>query len=399
MGVDFAANCLDEGVREQLGERFRFRQHDLTTALGETFDYGYCTDVLEHIPPKDVKKVLRNIATASRKLYLNISTVPDVMGALVGEPLHLTVKDPWWWQERLEEIGFRTDWSHYDDESVTFYGSAYANAGDFSDISRLNVEEDRAKENIRANLDLGLQEIVPHEVQPDVKVILLAGGPSLKAHEDEILEQGRQGVPCVTVNGTYNCLLDRGVKPAAMVMVDAREFNKRFVSRHVDTCKYLVSSQCDNELVKSLPAERTWLWHAGQSEMIRSTLMEWSEEKGVKREWFPVYGSSTVISRAITLLAMLGFRKIEIFGWDSCLLDGEHHAYEQKENDSREIVTVTVGGREFRCHPWMVVQANEFPKLVKHIYSQVPDLELSVRGDGLLAAILNYSAQETSNGS
>jgi hypothetical protein len=47
----------------------------------------------------------------------------------------------------------------------------------------------------------------------------------------------------------------------------------------------------------------------------------------------------------------------------------------------------------------MVVQAHEFPKLVKHIYSQVPDLQLSVRGDGLLAAILNHSAQEHSNGS
>jgi SAM-dependent methyltransferase len=396
-GVDFAPNCLDDGVREHLGERFRFLQHDLTTPLAEKFDYGFCTDVLEHIPPQDVGRVLYNICAASKKIYLHISTVPDVMGALIGEPLHLTVESPFWWQEKLEKIGFRTDWSHYDDQSVTFYGSVYATAQDFDDISKLNVEQDVVIANIKSNLNLGLKEIVPHEIQPDTVVYLLAGGPSLKQHEAEVIEAGKSGIPCVTVNGTYNWLLDRGIRPAAHVMVDAREFNRRFVTKHIDTCKYLVSSQVDHELVKSLPPEQTWLWHSGQSDMVKQTLQEWSEESGIKREWFPVFGASTVVSRAITLLAMLGFRKIEIFGWDSCILDDRHHAYDQPENDAGLVVPITVGNREFKCHPWMAVQANEFPKLVRHIYSQVPDLQLSVRGDGLIAAILSHSA-EMNNG-
>jgi SAM-dependent methyltransferase len=176
--LDFAGNSLDPEVRSRLGERFRFLQHDLTHPVGERFDYGFCTDVLEHIEPENVGRVLFNICASARKVYLNISTVPDVMGALIGEPLHLTVESPFWWQEQLEKIGFRTDWSHYDDESVTFYGSAYATAQDFDDISKLNVEHDVVISNIKANLDLGLKEIVPHEVQ-DTVVYLLAGGPSL----------------------------------------------------------------------------------------------------------------------------------------------------------------------------------------------------------------------------
>jgi len=315
------------------------------------------------------------------------------MGAVIGEPLHLTVRDPFWWHSKMESFGFRVDWSHYDNHTVCFYGSAYANAQDFSDISKLNESHEKVISNIKANLDLGLKEIVPHEVQPDAVVYLLAGGPSLKAYESEVVEAGKSGLPCVTVNGTYNWLIERGVRPAAHVMVDAREFNKRFVTQHIDTCKYLVSSQCDNELVKSLPKEQTWMWHAGQSDLVKQTLMEWSEERGIKREWFPVFGASTVITRAITLLAMLGFRKIEVFGWDSCLIDDDHHAYSQPENDSKDVITVYLGGKEFKCHPWMVVQANEFPKVVKHVYSSVPDLELSVRGNGLLAAILEHSAR------
>lgn len=397
-GIDFAGNCLDPAVREQLGERFRFVEHDLTIPLGEKFAYGFCTDVLEHIPTKDVRTVLSNIFVAAKKVYLAISTVDDVMGALVGEPLHLTVRDPFWWDDVVRSLGFEPEWSFYDDHTVCFYGSAYATAQDFSDISKLNTSHEHVVANIKANLDLGLKEIEPHEIQPDVVVYLLAGGPSLKQHEAEVIEAGRAGVPCVTVNGSYGWLLDRGIRPAAHVQVDAREFNRRFITRHVDTCKYLVSSQCDNELVKSLPAEQTWLWHSGPSDLVKQTLMEWAEETGERREWYPVYGASTVVSRAVTLLALLGFRKIEIFGWDSCLMDGEHHSYDQPENDSKDIVTVTVGDRHFRCHPWMVVQANEFPKVVRHIYSQVPDLELSVRGNGLIAAILN-EAMEKQNGS
>src|SRR5512139_2210554 len=109
VGVDFAGNSLDPAVREHLGERFRFVRHDLTAPLNETYDFGFCTDVLEHIPPEDVDKVLTNIGTAAKKVYFAISTVPDVMGALVGEPLHLTVESPFWWHDKLKEVGYRID--------------------------------------------------------------------------------------------------------------------------------------------------------------------------------------------------------------------------------------------------------------------------------------------------
>ena len=392
LAVDFAANCLDADVRAALSERFRFRQHDLNTPLGEKVDFGYCTDVLEHLPESSVDTVLRNIFVAAHKVYLAISTVDDVMGALIGEPLHLTVRDPFWWHDRLTSLGIRIDWSTYDDHTVCFWASAYANGEDFSDRGKLNVEESRLRDNIRANLALGLNEIAPHQVQPDTTIYLLAGGPSLNDFETQIVASGKSGTPIVTVNGTYNWLLDRGIRPAAQVMVDSREFNARFVSRHVDTCKYLISSQCDPEFVRTLPREQTLLWHSGDSTVCESTIREYDEEHGIKREFYPVHGGSTVISRAITLLAMLGFRRIEIFGWDSCLKDDDHHAYAQPENDSRSIYTIRVGGRSFKCHGWMVVQANELTKLVKHIWGHLPDLDLIVHGDGLIAHMLNHSA-------
>ena len=389
--LDFAANSLDAEVRAQLGERLRFRQHDLTTPVGEKFDAGFCTDVLEHIKPSEVDCVLANIFTAARKVYLAISTVPDVMGSVIGEPLHLTVESPFWWHDKLESLGFRIDWSHYQDGVVCFYGSAYANGQDFSDRGGLNVEESRIKANIIANLALGLQEIAPHEAQ-DTVIYLLAGGPSLSDFETGIIEAGRSGTPIVTVNGTYNWLIDRGIRPAAQVMVDARTSHRRFVTRTVDTCKYLISSQCDNEILRSLPANQTYLWHSGESEIAKQAVEEYAEANNQKREWYPVHGGSTVVSRAITLLAMLGFRKIEVFGWDSCLRDNAHHAYNQPENDGGPVFDIKVGGRTFRCNPWMVVQANELDKLVRHIWSHVDGLDIEVHGDGLIAHMFNHAA-------
>jgi SAM-dependent methyltransferase len=391
VGFDFAANCLDAGID------IEFRQHDLTTPLDmPVSDFGFSTDVLEHIEPDNVDRVLLNIGAAARRVYLNISTVPDAMGALIGEPLHLTVESAFWWHDKLVELGFRVDWSHYDEHSATFYCSAWASGQDFEDISILNVTHERVISNIKANLSLGLREIAPHKVQPDKVIRLLAGGPSLADAEDEILVAGRDGEPIVTVNGTYGWLLERGVKPAAMVMVDARDWNKRFLTQTVDTCKYLMGSQCDHEVVASLPREQTWLWHSSGSELVKQAVNEWTQENGGHHQWYPVAGASTVVTRAITLLAMLGYRKVEIFGWDSCLRDDKHHAYEQPENNGRGTVPVTVGGRTFTCHPWMVVQASEVVKLIRHVWSAVPDLELSVRGDGLIAAMLNTAGE--SNG-
>jgi SAM-dependent methyltransferase len=391
LGLDFAQNALDYDVAGT--GVVEFRCHDLRNPVGGCEPFGYCTDVLEHIAPEDVDRVLANILEAARRVFLSISTVPDHFGpVLAGEPLHLTVKDPFWWHSKLESSGFKVSWSRYDEQSVQFYGTAWADGEDFEDISKLNCEESLVLANIKANLDLGLPEVEPHQIQKDVVVRLLAGGPSLADHEAEIVEAGRRGEPIVCVNGTYSWLLDRGIKPAAMVMVDAREFNRRFVERPVDTCRYLLSSQCDTELVKSLPKDRTWLWHAAGSELVKRAITEWSQEHDSRHEWTPIAGASTVVTRAVTLLAVLGYRKIEIFGWDSCLRGDEHHAYAQPENDSKVVIDVQVGERKFRCHPWMIVQANEFVKLMKHVYGKIPELELAIRGSGLIAAILEKGA-------
>ena len=70
-------------------------------------DVGFCTDVMEHIPPDDVETVLRNIMASTPRAFFQISTVEDVFGKTIGQPLHLSVHPHAWWMDTFRGLGLR----------------------------------------------------------------------------------------------------------------------------------------------------------------------------------------------------------------------------------------------------------------------------------------------------
>ena len=392
--MDFASNCLDEWVGRLCGklDTLRFVCHDLVKwpYPVKRARYGYCTDVLEHLPPEQAEKALWNIMRSARFVFLAISTRPDNMGGLTGEPLHLTVQPFECWKQWLEAMHCNVLWSEDANGTAFFYATAYASAKDLHEAMVLNIEEEKIKEQIVANLRLGLPEVCPHEKQPDAEVILLAGGPSLNDFADEIYEKAKSGIPVVTVNGTYGWALNHRIRPAATVVLDGREFNKRFVDPVMPGVKYMLSSMCHPDLVASVPREQTLLWHSGSAVKVREAIDAYVRESGQRREWWPVYGGSTVVLRSIVLLRMLGFAKLHIYGLDSCLVGAEHHAYAQPENDLTHAVPVEVGGRTFHCHLWMWSQAHEFMDQMRALGDE---MEMAVYGDGLIAHCLATAAE------
>lgn len=80
--------------------------HDLSDSGIPPHDWAYCTDVLEHIPTEMVGLVLSRLLDAADKgVFLSISLVPDQFGAMLGQPLHLTVRPFVWWRDLLRELG------------------------------------------------------------------------------------------------------------------------------------------------------------------------------------------------------------------------------------------------------------------------------------------------------
>jgi hypothetical protein len=114
--IDFAANCRDEEA-----ERLPFIQCDLTKMLPVKADFGYCTDVMEHIPPRDVDHVIRNLLRAAPRVFFQICLIPDAMGGLIGQPLHLSVHPFQWWAEVFTRLGYRIAWSEDKGDTALFY--------------------------------------------------------------------------------------------------------------------------------------------------------------------------------------------------------------------------------------------------------------------------------------
>lgn len=384
--VDFVRNGLDDDVRAALttqADMLRFVKADLEQALPVAAQYGFCTDVMEHIPPDKVDRVLDNILLAAQHVFFGISTVEDVCGAAIGETLHLSVHPFQWWMDKFTKRDCLVHWSEERDGSALFYVTAWQPGQTVVEAGVLNITEAQIVENVRRNIQGPWTQVRSHPIN-DVEVAILGGGPSLAQFEDDVREKQKAGVKLITLNGTYNWTHERGLWPVTQIMVDARPFNKRFVQPIDRRNMYLISSQCDPSVFEGLPDDRTWIWHTS-AEIIDEVLSQ------AYSKWNIIPGGSTVLFRAIPLLRTLGFTKFHLYGCDSCLIEDAHHAYAQPENDGTRAVNVIVtGGRVFKAYPWMISQAQEMCDLIRMMGDEI---ELEIYGDGLLAHMLHTAAK------
>ncbi len=397
--LDFAPNCLDENIAAVASiddGTLRFLEHSLIDKLDYHADYGYCCDVMEHLPPDEVDAALAVILENSTHCFFQISTMQDHFGSHedINEPLHLSVHGYQWWLKKFVSHGVRIHRSMERPGQVIFFVSGYT--GFSFDKLQHNTDIEGIHANMRANAELGLQNIVPGETRTaekgdEVKLLVLGGGPSLNDHLEEIREKwdNGAGAKIVTMNNTYNWALEHDLIPSLQLMIDAREFNNKFVTPVVEGCKYVIASQCHPSILKSLPKELTYLW---QVTLGTETLQVVKELWGDMYDgWYPCPGGCSVMNRGLPLIQMLGFNDVEIYGFDSCNRSGEHHAYEQAENNIPEHMNITfeVEGREFTCQPWMMAQAKEFIDMRHRLLGR---LAIKVHGDGMIAHLLETGA-------
>jgi uncharacterized Rossmann fold enzyme len=253
-----------------------------------------------------------------------------------------------------------------------------------------NTTDEVILEQVKINIRRQLPQVQPYMINHEVAVIV-GGGPSLKETEKELLDCYWRGGKIVALNGAYRWCIERNIKPSACIVLDARESNAEFVKESIPECKYLLASQCHSKTFEYCAGRDVYIWHActgGDNEL-----------KVLKKFYFgrvhPVDLGTTVGIRSVSLMRMLGFTRMEIFGIDSCWLDDNHHSYEQPENNrdlKKRVWLVPSSGGDavpFMCAPWHMQQVEDFKKLIKERGNM---FQLNVHGRGLLATILRTGA-------
>lgn len=245
---------------------------------------------------------------------------------------------------------------------------------------------------VAQNIRRGLPQVQPYQPN-DQLAVLVCGGPSLAATEKDLVAAYWRGGKVIAVNGAYQWCIERNIRPSAFVMLDAREFNARFVETPVDGCHYLLASQCHPAAFEKCRDRKVTIWHGMSAGELEVELLDAYYFKN----YHPVTLGTTVAMRAISLLRMLGFMRVEIFGLDSCWSGDSHHAYGQPENDNERRMSVWLRpknrddrAQRFICSPWQAKQVEDFMQLVRERGNL---FQLEVHGPGLIATMIRTGAE------
>lgn len=113
--IDFADNCRDD---ETLG--LPFLEWDLTVPCPARAPYGFCSDVMEHIPPADSEAALSAMFQSAERIFFRIGRDHDLCGALIGHDLHLALRTHAEWRAIMERHGRIVSEAEGEDYSI-FY--------------------------------------------------------------------------------------------------------------------------------------------------------------------------------------------------------------------------------------------------------------------------------------
>ncbi len=258
----------------------------------------------------------------------------------------------------------------------------------------INTSDDQLIANVKHSIRLGYPQFKPDQIQPK-RVCLVGGGPSLESTVPELRALAFEGAEIVTLNGAYHWCIERNIQPSAQIVMDARPSNARFVEPAIPRTKYFIASQCAPETWEAVKGrDHVYIWHAVAPD--NPAMAPVLDDYYGARKWQPTPGGTTVAMRAVVLLNIAGYLRFDLFGIDSCVVNGRGHAYPQPENDGERVYSTTLSKpgqpetvRTFHCTAWHMKQLECFLQMIR-LYGD--RFRLRVHGNGLLAYALECSA-------
>jgi len=199
------------------------------------------------------------------------------------------------------------------------------------------------------------------------KAIICGGGPSIADTLPDIKRQLRLSTRTyvVALNKTHDWLLSKGVDPRRMIgiMIDPKPWVAGYQT-YRRGCTYLLGSKLHKDtLDKFVGKPNTYLFQMWEyRDQERDTLAKEFPREHIVH----IPGHSTVGLRALNICYEIGFREMELHGYDSCHLGGATHAYDKKvptyDNAEEVIVIDDLNGnpRSYETNTHMARQFKEF---------------------------------------
>jgi len=227
-------------------------------------------------------------------------------------------------------------------------------------------------------------------------LIIVGGGPSMKTRTDVIRQRQVNGATILALNGARKFLVDEGITPDIVLLVDPSPVTAGFVGDEPDDSIYLIASICHPSVLDRLAAFKiVYLWHPEIPPEVKNQmaiLKDYPEKPSAL-----IGGGNTGALRALPIGFLLGYRTVHYYGIDSSYARGEaDHAYAKHDGPEPDAITCLFQGRPYCCSPWMVRQADEF----KFYYQQYVHLgcTIHVHGEGLIPDIWKALRQRQRQG-
>lgn len=236
----------------------------------------------------------------------------------------------------------------------------------------VNVPDDVIEANVRANARrLPAHERIKTEAPHDRVAVMCGSGPSIGDYLDDVRRHADgENAFIFAMNGAANFLAKHDIIPDYQVLVDARERTAELIG--VARC-HLIASQCDPIVFDKLPRAKMWHFINGD---LDNQLPEDEPEHA------QIGGAGSVGNCALALAWAMGFRRFEIYGYDSSHRDNASHAFHQSLNDFEPWGRFEFGGKEYICSYTMRSQASRFQSVGMALIEN--GCTVNVHGDGIL---------------
>jgi hypothetical protein len=235
-------------------------------------------------------------------------------------------------------------------------------------IIRTPVDAETLRHQVAAMLGRGLVDQPVAPIQPGALTIV-TNGPSARSVPASILSRPNT----LAVNGAMRLFTERHLAPRFWLSLDPQALVADFVARGPQRTRYLIASQCHPAVFDTLADRTVRPWHV-RNPVYRDLLPD--------RAVVDCGLTSTLAAIAVAR-QLLGFRRLELYGWDGCLLNGADHAVPQGFAGKR--CRTAVGQQIFETSPDWLAELDD-----ARVRLQFVDARIRVHGPGLAGAYLRH---------